>query len=1046
MTEKTDQSATGKKTRGGRGRLRFAAMLTVFPLLAAPGLGQPAFAAGTPDAKVLQEYKAGSYIVVLKEDPVATYEGGVPGIAATKAEKGRKLDTESGAARSYAKHLEQKQDAVAAAASVTAGIRFTTTLNGFVTDLTAEQAAKLAKNSDVLALSPNELLQPDYASVDNLGLRGPGGTWETRYGGVDNAGKGVVVGVIDTGYYPESPYLAGESVEPLAAGQQPEVGVPYRTADGDIAMLKADGSTFQGDCEPGQDFAGTECNSKVLGARYYSEDFEAVTPPELFGPYEKISPIDGDSHGTHTASTAAGNNGVQQTVGGRDMGTGSGVAPAAKVSVYKVCWEAVAPAASGCTTASSVAAIDDAVADGVDVLNFSISGTEDSTTDPVALAFLSASAAGIFVATSAGNSGPSESTVNHASPWLSAVAASSFSNELTGTVELSDGTKYRGASSMAGPGVPQTPIVLAEESAAEDVPAEDADLCLPDSLDPAAVTGKIVVCTQGVNPRVEKSAVVKDAGGVGMVLLGRAAGSELADVHAVPTVHIFNTTFKARVAAAEPGLTAALRPTDTTGLKPIAVPQVAAFSSRGPSLAENGDLLKPDITAPGVSVVAGVLPAAHNGETSGLLSGTSMSSPHVAGFAALMLGKYPDWSPAAVKSAMMTTAGDVRNADGSVNEDVFAVGAGYADPAAMTNPGLVYDAGWDHWAGYLQGLGFDLGLRKKQEVKATDVNVPSIAVGRLTGDITVTRTVTAVTPGRYQADLDLPGINARVTPSVLHFTRPGQTRTFKIRFENQSAALNEFATGSLTWQGRGLSVTSPVAVRPVTATVPESVSFTSETGTGQGEIPVVSGTNNPMPLTVEGLAKANSKNIEKVPGGPPAPVEDASNSYSEATVPADATTATFAVNAEDAGDDWDLFVITPSGSTVSSATGSASEKVVLSDPEPGRYFVIANLFSTTDQQAGKARVDVTVLSGDEGNLSVTPNPLRLANGSSGAITAAWSGLEEGSYTGTVRVGTDGPVVTVYVSVGAAGASVPVPEELTREFEGGELNGQSELGG
>ena len=183
-------------------------------------------------------------------------------------------------------------------------------------------------------------------------------------------------------------------------------------------------------------------------AHYFAEDFLKYVPADKRSPIEKISPVDVASHGTHTGSTAVGNANVETFVDGRSFGLTSGIAPAAKLSVYKVCWEDTDPNTGGCYSSSSVAAIDQAIDDGVDVLNYSISGSTSTTTDPVSMAFLSAASAGIFVAASAGNSGPTASTVNHGAPWVTTVAASSFSQELQGTVEFSDGSKFRGASIM----------------------------------------------------------------------------------------------------------------------------------------------------------------------------------------------------------------------------------------------------------------------------------------------------------------------------------------------------------------------------------------------------------------------------------------------------------------------------------------------------------------------------------------------------------------------------------------------------------------------
>jgi subtilisin family serine protease len=212
-----------------------------------------------------------------------------------------------------------------------------------------------------------------------------------------------------------------------------------------------------------------------------------------------------------------------------------------------------------------------------------------------------------------------------------------------------------------------------------------------------------------------------------------------------------------------------------------------------------------------VAVLAAVSPIGFNGENFGFLSGTSMASPHIAGSGALLLGKNPQWSPAAVKSAIMTTAYDLVNASGADVHDVFAQGAGHVDPKRFDSPGLVYDAGISDWMGFLQGQGVDLGVAP---IAAKDVNLPSVALGAMSGSQTVTRRVTAVTAGTYRAAISLPGITATVSPAEVTLAE-GESATFTITFTTAGAPLDKYSTGSLTWTSGDNTVRSPVAVRPV---------------------------------------------------------------------------------------------------------------------------------------------------------------------------------------------------------------------------------------
>ncbi|MDQ0822917.1 subtilisin family serine protease [Arthrobacter sp. V4I6] len=971
-------------------------------------------------------YRDGRYIVVLAEKPAATYDGGTPGLPATKPEPGKKLDADKAEVKRYEEHLEKKQTEVAGQQNVQIQRQFTAAVNGFSATLTAGQAIRLAKDPAVLVVAPDTENAPDYSSSDFLKLSGSGGTWDTKFGGQDAAGKGVVVGVIDTGYTPSNPFFAGEQVQPLVG--DPVVGVPYRTDDGKIAMLKSDGDTFVGACqtgmESGADFDGSACNSKVLSARYFADDFLKHVPAQGHAPQEVLSPVDVDSHGTHTASTAAGNANVEAFVDGRSFGLTSGVAPAAKLSIYKVCWEDTDPNSGGCYSSAAVAAVDQAIHDGVDVLNYSISGSRTTTTDPVSLAFLSATSAGIFVAVSAGNSGPTPpSTVNHGAPWVTTVAASSFSQELQGTVEFSDGSKFRGASIMNRQ-VVNAGVVLSAAAAAETDDAHAA-LCGPGTLDPAKVAGKVVVCDRGLFDRVAKSAEVARGGGAGMILVNLSNSSLDTDKHSVPTVHVnppATETIKAKVAA-NPALTVSLVNKDTTGLSLEAQPQIAGFSSRGPLLATGSDLLKPDVAAPGVAVLAGVSPIATGGDY-GFLSGTSMASPHVAGFGALILAKNPAWSPAVVKSAMMTTAGEIKLANGAKDTDLHATGAGQVDPARVLDPGLVYDADLDDYLAFVQGTGIDLGMPGLGTTKPRDMNVPSFSLGNLTGKIEVTRTLTALTPGTYQVKADVPGVKVSVSPAVLNFSAAGEKKNFKVSFENQGAPLGKFAMGSLTWQGANKNVASPIAVRPQSAVAATDVAFTSGPGTGSRAINVVSGTNGPINMTLDGLSKADSTPVELVPG-PFTGSPDDSNVVKDVEVPAGSPLAKFSVFSSDPDADFDMYLVTPTG-TIAAATPSASESVSIPNPAPGTYTIYANLYASPGGQATKGSVDASVMVPNVGNATLTPNPLRLASGKSGSVTLNWQGLEVGSYVGRVTFAGASDPTFVSVLVTPAGTVVVPP--------------------
>jgi hypothetical protein len=480
--------------------------------------------------------EAGRYVVVMKAAPAASYDGSDRRFAQTRSTGGQAFRADSAAARAYTRHLLGQQDALARKAGVKAYANYTIALNGFAADLSADQASRLASDKSVLLLAKDTLRkQNTWQTPTFLGLDGSGGAWKA-HGTRKDAGNGIVVGDIDSGIWPTSPSFRGAKLSTTPVGPNDAT----MDAEGNTRSEKVDGSVFRGKCETGQKFVLANCNSKIIGARYYADAYLAQTDPEDRPDSEYISPRDGSGHGSHTASTASGvvtgSSAKPVTVEGRAFGTLSGMAPGSQLAIYKVCFENVDPDLSGCATSASLAAIDDAVADGVDVINYSISGALDTVIDPVELAFEGAAEAGVFVSASAGNSGPEASTVAHNSPWLTTVAAGTHVN-FENTVVLADGTKIVGAS-INGTRVPRTPIVTAQASVVAGGDAAAAKLCGPDTLDPAKVTGKMVVCYRGTYDRVAKSAEVKRAGGVAMILVNPTANSLDADFHAVPTVHI----------------------------------------------------------------------------------------------------------------------------------------------------------------------------------------------------------------------------------------------------------------------------------------------------------------------------------------------------------------------------------------------------------------------------------------------------------------------------------------------------------------------------
>ncbi|MCO5951224.1 S8 family serine peptidase [Microbacterium yannicii] len=970
------------------------------------------------------DLEAGRYIVLLEEAPAATYDGGEAGLAPTQPGEGEKLDASARDVQRYSDFLENRQADVAAEAGVTPDGNLTITLNAFTANLTAAQAQKLAGAKGVQSVVPDEIMHPDAVpSTEFLGLSGPGGVWE-KVGGIEAAGAGTVVGVVDTGIAPENPAFAGEPLG-TAPGSEPYL-------DGNtVVFAKADGNLFKSARVTGEEWTEDAYSTKLVGAKYFNAG--AAANGFDFGP-DYVSPRDADGHGSHTASTAAGNHDVAATVEGVDFGAISGVAPAAKVAAYKACYVGPDPLVTTddiCALSDLLSAINAAAADGVDVINYSIGGGAATTTLATEdIAFFNAASAGIFVAVSAGNDGPGASTADHASPWYTTVAAS--------TVPTYEGTVEFGSVQAVGATVTvpfgetiSGPSIYAGDAALAGVSVDEAKLCFLDRLDPAKVAGKVVVCDRGTNARIEKSQAVEEAGGTAMILVNVTPGSLDNDFHSVPTVHI-QATYREQLleyVRATPDAPVTLHGDNITAIE-TPTPVVAGFSSRGPMLADGSDVLKPDISAPGVAILAATQNAAGADPTFGFKSGTSMSSPHIAGLAALYLGERPNATPAEIKSAMMTTAYDTVNEDGSTNTDPFAQGAGHVDPTRFFEPGLVYDSGPTQWLQYLVGK----GLYADDEVlpiDGSDLNLASIAIGSLSGPQTVTRSVRATTAGTYTAAAAVPGMDVIVEPASLTLAA-GDTGTFTVSFTKTDAAPEQWTTGFLTWTGP-TTARSPIAIYPVTADAPASVS--GEGIAGSASVEITPGITGELPLNLSGLAPAVLQTEEifgngvDVPGhsGNETSGDEDGYSYYIVDVPEGAALARFDLDSsDDAGSDLDLVVYRVVGPTNlsyyqkwQSASGSADESVVLDDPTAGTYLVEAHLFATPNPMTWDLTTAV-VGSGGEGSLTATPNPLPVTESTPTSYSLSWTGLAPASrYYGVVQYGESDVRTVLTVDAGPA---------------------------
>jgi hypothetical protein len=988
-----------------KGRVAFALAAAVAVIAAVPAAGG---ASGGDTAL---------YVVQLVQPPVAGYEGGVAGYPATKPARGKKLDATSADAKKYAGLLEDQHNrALSTVGGADKVYDYTAAFNGFAARLTEDQAAKLEAAKGVVLVEKAVTVELDTSSTPAfLGLDKPGGLW-AQLGGVNKSGLGkgagedVVIGDVDGGYWPENNAFADRKFDGID--------------DGKLYPHKVTG--FHGICQAGEEFPASTCNDKVLAARYFNAGIGTL--PD----FEFVSPRDFGGHGTHTASTMAGNNGVQATGDAAPFGKTSGIAPRARLAVYKACWVLTPGSSGSCNSADTTAAIDQAVEDGVDAINYSISGTQTAFTNSVEVSFLFAAAAGVYVSASAGNSGPTAATVAHPSPWITTTAAGTHNRDGLGKVTI-DGTTYDGHSSAAAAAsgtmaIYGTRLPLPQPAEAALTPDQKMRLCYPGTL-PASAAGKIAVCERGVNARIDKSLAVSMAGGAGMIMINPTANSVNADLHFVPSIHLGGDTAASSTAlydtveaAAIAGKTASL--TKGTIVYNADAPFTAAFSSRGPILAGGGDILKPDIIAPGQDILASVAPPGNHDRNFDLYSGTSMSSPHMTALGALMHQAHPDWSPMMIKSALMTTAYQGHD------YDAFNWGAGHVDPNKAVDPGLVFDSNLGDWLAFLKGQGLYTGPGPTMD--ASDLNSASIAIGDMAGSQTVLRKAMSVGSKSETYTFSYTGLaGLTVTPSATSFTAaPGSVTPWSVTFLRTSATLNAYTKGFIVWTGnQGHVVKMPVVIQPVRFAAPSEV-----TGSGTtGSLTYTTKAGYTGTLTypsIRGL-QAATKFDNHVNGDPACAFNTAdpdsmvtagTATVSQFTTPAGASFIrfqTFQSDATPSAKDLDMFVYrAPPGSstyTLVLASGGPDSNEVASSTSAGSLtegaqFKVYIHGCSVDAGGGDFTLFAWALTGSASNpFTATPVTHTVAIGQIDDTTFGWDGLPAGNrYLGRVLYG-DGAV-------------------------------------
>ncbi|KFK29157.1 hypothetical protein AALP_AA7G096300 [Arabis alpina] len=688
--------------------------------------------------------------------------------------------------------------------------------SGFSAKLNSTQAASLAKMKEVITVFKSKSLKLHTTrSWDFLGLTVDNGRHtppppQLAYG------SDVIVGIFDTGIWPVSESFR----EPLETKPIP--------------------SSWKGKCVGGEDFdPSIHCNRKLIGARFYLKGFE-----QTYGPIdsEYRSPRDYLGHGTHTASIAVGS--VVPNVSGFSglgRGTARGGAPLARLAVFKTCWgkdrEGV------CTEADILAAFDDALHDGVHVISASFGFSPplypffESSAD---IGAFHAAERGISVVFSGGNDGPDPGLVQNVAPWAISVAASTVDRSFPTRI-LIDGNFTLTGQSLISQDISGTLAAATTYF--------NGGVCKWENWLKKLATDTVILCFSTLGPVqfIEEAQAAAIRANASALIFAASPTKQLAEeVDMIPTVRvdILHGTRIRNYLAHSPRVPVVKIGPSKTVIGETTAPSVAYFSSRGPS-SLSPDILKPDITAPGIGILSAwppktpptLLPGDNRSIEWNFQSGTSMSCPHVAGVMALLQSAHPDWSPAAIRSSIMTTAdtrdtsNDLILSGGSMKSiDPFDIGAGHINPLKAMDPGLVYNTRTEDYVLFLCNIGYT-----DQQVKSmilpsdsvtclpshsyrtnADFNYPSITIPRLRFTRTIKRTVSNVGLNKntvYFVDIIKPaGVEVVIWPRIMVFSKRQQEHSYYVTFKPTKISSGRYAFGEIVWTDGFHRVRSPLVV------------------------------------------------------------------------------------------------------------------------------------------------------------------------------------------------------------------------------------------
>ncbi|KAL4361954.1 hypothetical protein GQ457_04G017040 [Hibiscus cannabinus] len=687
--------------------------------------------------------------------------------------------------------------------------------SGFAARLTESQAKEIEAFPGVVQVMPNRIHKVHTTrSWEFMGLNDHS---PENILSRSNMGEGIIIGVIDTGVWPESESFNDKGMSPIP-------------------------SRWKGICQEGELFNSSNCNKKLIGARWFIKGIldQNQTPINTSNGEDILSARDGSGHGTHTASTAAGNFVENANYKGLAAGLARGGAPRAHLAVYKVCWSF---GLGGCTDADILKAVDKAIQDGVDILSVSIGNSIPlfsylDQRNSIAIGSFHATANGITVVCSAGNEGPTAMTVENTAPWIITVAATTIDRAFQTAITLGNNRTLWGQSVDTRIHNHGFTGITFSDRIALNASDDSALVCKRGSLNATLAAGKIILCfSQSRTQSIFSAAIsVAEAGGVGLIF-AQYRDDGLDSCNFIPCIKVdyeVGTQILSYIRRSRSPIAKLSIPKTVVG-KWLS-PRVADFSARGPSSISPA-VLKPDIAAPGVDIVAAYIPFGAE-KTSGyaLMSGTSMSCPHVAGITALIKSVHKNWSPAAIRSALVTTASQTGSDGSNIAEegstrkaaDPFDIGGGLVNPNRAMDPGLIYEAETNDYVKFLCGTGFSSksvsGLTKtkvdctKNRQKELNLNLPSITIPYLKRKVTVRRKVTNVGPieSVYKSMVQAPqGVKIKVEPGILRFNETTQILSFKVTFFSTGEVYGDYRFGSLIWREPKHIVRIPVSVRPI---------------------------------------------------------------------------------------------------------------------------------------------------------------------------------------------------------------------------------------